>query len=189
MTLYTGKGDDGTTKTFGCDQRISKSSEVAEALGALDEINSFLGLVKVKAEVLKKDSDVSILGKGFDEIIEEVQQNLFIIQAEVAGSNMTISEEKLRECEGYVNEAERLLPPIKTFFVSGGTELATLCDISRTIARRAERRIVAIVDNKQGVPVGEWTLAYLNRLSSLLYAMARLANHYMGISEDAPSYK
>ncbi len=198
MTLYTGKGDDGTTKTFGCDQRISKSSEVAEALGALDEINSFLGLIKVKAKSLRNDGsdisdskpvDISILGKGFDEIAEEVQQNLFIIQAEVAGSNMTISEEKLRECEGYVNEAEKLLPPIKTFFVSGGTELATLCDISRTIARRAERRVVAIVDNNQGVHVGEWTLAYLNRLSSLLYAMARLANHYMGILEDAPSYK
>jgi cob(I)alamin adenosyltransferase len=206
MTLYTGKGDDGTTKTFGCDQRISKGSEVTEALGALDEINSFLGLIKVKAKMVGCEvgggnvndrggvpiggrGGVSILGKGFDEIVEGVQQNLFIIQAEVAGSKMTISEEKLRECEDYVNEAEKLLPPIKTFFVSGGTELATLCDISRTIARRAERRVVAIVDNNQGSPVGKWTISYLNRLSSLLYVMARLANHYMGILEDAPSYK
>jgi cob(I)alamin adenosyltransferase len=212
MALYTGKGDGGTTKTFGCDQRISKSSEVAEALGSLDEINSFLGLIKIKAGELKRDANNSsnkeggnilILGKGFNEIIEGVQQNLFIIQAEVAGSDMTISESKLRECEEYVDEAERLLPPIKTFFVSGGTELAVLCDISRTIVRRAERRVVAIVDTQRvtlsqeassenhssASSVGPWTLAYLNRLSSLFYVMARLANHFMGISEGAPSYK
>lgn len=198
MTLYTRKGDDGTTKTFGCDQRISKSSEVAEALGSLDEINSFLGLIKVKSQILKLNTDISILGKGFDKIIDEVQQNLFIIQAEVAGADMTISEEKLRECEVYIDEGEKILPPITTFFISGGTELAVLCDISRTIARRAERRVVFVIEKErlealgevvQRSYIGDWTIAYLNRLSSLLYVMARLSNHFLGISEDAPSYK
>ena len=187
MTLFTGKGDDGTTKTFGCDQRISKSSSVAEALGSLDEINSFLGFVKVRSDGMSGlVGDFEILGKSFAEIINDVQQNLFIIQAEVAGSKMTISEEKLRECENYVNAAEKILPPIKTFFVSGGTELASLFDISRTLARKAERRVVAAFD---GLEFGKISLAYLNRLSSLLYAMSRLSNHIFGVAEDAPSYK
>ena len=202
MALYTGKGDDGKTKTFGCNQKISKSSITAEALGALDEINSFLGLAKVKSQ-----DDFKILDKSFVDIVAEIQQNLFIIQAEVAGADMAISEEKLRECENYVNEAEKILPPIKTFFISGGTELASIFDISRTIARRAERRVVAMVEEdfsknvseyreKVGMSevetekeFGKWSLAYLNRLSSLLYALARLSNHYLGIKENAPSYK
>jgi cob(I)alamin adenosyltransferase len=188
MTLYTGKGDDGTTKTFGCNQRISKSSNVTEALGALDEINSFLGLIKVKT--VGGSVKMEILGDGFDKIANNIQQNLFIIQAEVAGSDMTIAEEKLRECENYANEGEKILPPIKNFFISGGTEMAVLCDISRTMARRAERRVIAIVDEgDESRAIGKWTLAYLNRLSSLLYVMARLANHFNGLSEDAPTYK
>lgn len=185
MTLYTGKGDNGTTKTFGCDQRISKSSNIAEALGALDEINSFLGLLKIKSKGLE---DFSILEKSYEFITHQIQENLFIIQAEIAGAEKTISEDKLRECESYINEAEKILPPIKSFFISGGTEIAALSDISRTIARRAERRVVQVHD--EGIkPVGEWTLAYINRLSSLLYVMARLANHFSGLNEEAPSYR
>lgn len=185
MSLYTGKGDNGTTKTFGCDQRISKSSSIAEALGAMDEINSFLGLLKVKSKGL---DGFIILGKTYDVITHEIQKNLFIIQAELAGADKTLEEHKLRECEAYINEAEKILPPITTFFISGGTEIAALSDISRTMARRAERRVVHVHDD--GVRVlGEWTLAYMNRLSSLLYAMARLANHYGGVSEEAPDYR
>lgn len=195
--LYTKKGDDGTTKTFACDQRISKSSDAAEALGALDEVNSFLGLVKVKSVEINRsfeyNKDVTlgkyeVLGKSFAEIVGDIQQNLFIIQAEVAGSKMTLSEDKLKECENYVDEIEKILPPIKTFFISGGTELASLFDIARTVSRRAERRVVAIIS----VPnqnIGRFTVAYLNRLSSLLYALARLSNFVGGVQEDAPSYK
>lgn len=185
MTLFTGKGDNGTTNTFGCDQRISKSSNIAEALGSLDEINSFLGLIKVKS--IEQVNGLEILGKNFSKIINDIQQNLFIIQAEVAGSKMKISLEKLTECEEYINEAEKVLPPIKTFFVSGGTELASLFDISRTLARKAERRVVSASDSV--LEFDSISLAYLNRLSSLLYAMARLSNHLFGLVEDAPSYK
>lgn len=183
--LYTGKGDNGTTKTFGCDQRISKSSAVAEALGTLDEVNSFLGVVKVKCEMVPEFFVVH--DKKFWLIVEGIQQNLFIIQAELAGAEMKITEEKLRECELFVNEAEKILPPIKTFFVSGGTELAALFDFCRTLSRRAERRVVAVSD--EGQKLGEWTLPYLNRLSSLLYALARLSNHYSNVSENSPQYK
>jgi cob(I)alamin adenosyltransferase len=181
--LYTGKGDNGKTTTFGCNQKISKSSAVTEALGSLDEVNSFLGIVKVRAQ----DLGFVIQDLRMTQIVENIQQNLFIIQAEVAGSDMQIGEDKLRECELLISEIEKELPPIKTFFISGGTELASLFDFARTLARRAERRVVDVFDGGQNI--GEFTLAYLNRLSSLLYALARISNHYAGINEDAPNYK
>lgn len=183
--LYTRKGDQGTTKTFGCDQRISKSSAIAEALGTLDEINSFLGLCKVKS--VEQNFTIAS-GRAFVDIVGEVQHNLFIIQAELAGADKHIVEEKVKGLEILVDGIEQELPPITSFFVSGGSELASLFDISRTIARRAERRVVGV--SEEGVvKLGEFTLPYLNRLSSLLYALARLSNAKSGITEEPPSYK
>ncbi len=181
--LYTGKGDDGKTTTFGCDQKISKSSAITEALGCLDEINSFLGVVKVKSGI----SGYKITDMAFGIIIDNIQQNLFIIQAEVAGSDMRISEDKVKEAEILISEIEKELPPIKTFFISGGTELAALFDFARTLVRRAERRVVEVVD--EGQTLGEFTVSYLNRLSSLLYALARFSNHVAQITEESPNYK
>jgi len=190
--LYTKKGDNGTTclpsrqaKTFRCDQRISKSSIIAEALGALDEINSFLGLCKVKSQ---KEKFFTGNYTTWGEVINNIQKNLFIIQAEIAGASMSIPEEKIIELENIVDAIEKELPPIKTFFISGGTELASLFDIARTIARRAERRVVNVsLEGKTSI--NKNTLAFLNRLSSLLYAFARLANYKAGIVEEGPDYK
>jgi cob(I)alamin adenosyltransferase len=120
--------------------------------------------------------------------VHDIQKNLFIIQAELAGASMSIDEEKIKEIEIIIDSIEKELPPIKTFFISGGTELATLFDISRTISRRAERRVVEVKEENK-VSVKESTLAYLNRLSSLLYAFARLVNHKAGITEKSPDYK
>jgi len=198
--LYTRKGDSGTTKTFDCDQRISKSSAIAEALGALDEANSFLGLCKVRSLT----THYKLQSINFSDIIHQVQENLFIVQAELAGAPKSITEEKVKEVEKLVDSAEKELPPIKTFFISGGSELGATFDFARTLARRAERRVVAVSESfdqaqdkearstgsGQGkVKVGASTLAYLNRLSSLLYALVRLSNHFAGIEEKAPSYK
>ncbi len=174
--LYTRKGDTGTTKTYGCDQRMSKSSAVAEALGSLDEINSFLGLVKVKS-----DAETAAM-------LHSIQENLFIIQAEVAGFPKSLPAGRVEELEKIIDEIEKKMPPIKTFFISGGTENAALFDISRTIARRAERRVVAVAEEKM-VNVSKETLAFLNRLSSILYALARFSNHKGGIIEQSPNYK
>ncbi|MEI7810451.1 MAG: cob(I)yrinic acid a,c-diamide adenosyltransferase [bacterium] len=182
--LYTRKGDDGKTKTFGCDQRISKSSAIAEALGTLDETNSFLGLCKVKAD---KEKLTIPDGSLVSDVVHNVQKNLFIVQAEVAGSKMSITEDKIKEIEKIIDDIEKELPPIKSFFISGGTKLAALFDFSRTISRRAERRVVEVSEERM-VEVGEFTKAYLNRLSSLLYALARLSNHKSGIKEDSPDY-
>lgn len=183
--LYTGKGDNGTTKTFGCDQRISKSSAIAEALGSLDEINSFLGLCKIKSE---KEKFILPNGTIASKEIHNIQKNLFIIQAEIAGSEISIKEEKIKDIEKIINDIEKELPPIKSFFISGGTKLAVLFDISRTIARRAERRVVEVSEEGK-TKVSDFSKAYLNRLSSLLYALARLTNHKFGIKEESPDYE
>ncbi len=191
--LYTRKGDKGTTKTFSCDQRMSKSSAIAEALGSLDEINSFLGLLKIKAENIKFSSGTGEI--KVSETIDCIQQDLFIIQAELAGADKTITQEKVAWLEGIIDNIEKILPPIKTFFVSGGTELAALSDIARTIARRAERRVISVVDDpstssgQEKTSIGKETLSYLNRLSSILYAFARIFNHLAKIKEETPKYK
>ena len=184
--LYTRKGDDGSTQTFGCcDQRISKSSAVAEALGTLDEVNSFLGLCKIKSENITWDIPGS--EKKLANIIDDVQQNLFTAQAEVAGADKKVSKEKVIEIEKIIDCIEKELPPIKTFFVSGGSELATHFDFARTLARRAERRTTAVQEEGL-ISISAETRQYLNRLSSLLYALARYSNHKAGIEEEKPRY-
>ena len=186
--LYTGKGDNGTTKTFGCcDQRISKSLAIAEALGSLDEINSFLGIVKTNPDAQEMIVSIAIDKKTISEMAGEVQNKLFIVQAEVAGANKHIAEKDVCSMENVINTIEHELPPITTFFVSGGTELAALLDFARTLARRAERRVVAVVEEGR-VSVSKETCAYLNRLSSLLYALSRQVNHKSGITEEPPTY-
>ncbi len=183
--LYTRKGDSGTTKVFDSKsgERISKSSCQTESLGALDELNSFLGLVKVKSSGIKW----SVNEKKIDDIVNWVQNCLFIIQAEVAGSDKKINGDKINEMELLVDLIEKEMPPIKTFFISGGTELTALMDISRTLARKAERRVIE-ASEKGSVSVGGPTLAFLNRLSSLLYALARFINFKTGVHEEAPWY-
>lgn len=186
MALFTGKGDQGTTKVFDTEKgiRITKGSLISEALGSLDECNSFLGLCKVESA----KQETSFDGQSFEDIVHRVQENLFTIQAELAGAEKTTAEAKLREAEEIINAIEKELPPITTFFISGGTELAARFDVARTLARKAERRVVKVVDAGDR-KMGEWSLAYLNRLSSLLYALARLTNAKSGIVEKSPSYE
>lgn len=185
--LYTRKGDGGTTKLFGCDQkRISKSSAVAEALGNLDEINSFLGFAKVRAK--EQGLVVKSLNEPVEKLVHEIQHTLFIVQAEMAGAEKTVSEAKVKRAEQIIDSIEAEMPPIKSFFVSGGTELGATFDFARTIARRAERRVVSVVE-EESRPIGEHTRQFLNRLSSVLYAFARYANFSAGVKEEPPTYE
>lgn len=184
--LYTRKGDGGTTKTFGCDQRISKSSLVAEALGSLDEANSFLGMARARTE--GESFEINGKKENFSDVILEIQENLFIVQAEVAGANMSIEEEKVVRVENIVDGIEKVLPPIKNFFISGATKNGAVLDICRTLIRRAERRVIAAKEEGK-IKVSDGTLAYLNRLSSLAYALARLSSHMAGKEEPKPTYK
>lgn len=184
--LYTRKGDGGTTKTFGCDQRISKSSLVAEALGVLDEINSFLGIARARST--RRSFKIKTKEIKFSDIILEIQQNLFIIQAEVAGATLFIDQEKIKIIESIIDGIEKILPPINSFFISGSTELSATFDFARTLARKAERRVIAAKEEGK-IKVSDSTLAYLNRLSSLLYALARISSHAEGMEEIKPDYK
>jgi cob(I)alamin adenosyltransferase len=188
MALFTGKGDGGTTKVFDSKDRIPKSSELPEALGALDELNSYIGLAKVKAT----ESDPSISADGvtyhFSLILRDTQETLFIVQAEVAGADKRVQGGKVKSIEDIINAVERAIPPITTFLVAGGTELSAILDVARALSRRAERRVVAL-ENTGARALSTETRAYLNRLSSLLFALARFANHAAGVVEEGPSYK
>jgi cob(I)alamin adenosyltransferase len=206
--LYTRKGDDGTTKTWGCNQRVSKSSLIAEALGSLDEVNSFLGLAKVRATETRYSIDALKAGKygerykgptKVEHIVHWIQDTLFTVQAQVAGFPKEIPAGRIGEVEHITDTIEKELPPITSFFISGGTELAATFDVARTLARRAERRVVAVSEQASESPmegampgavkISPDTLQFLNRLSSLLYALARYTNFRAGVSESPPKYE
>ncbi|MEK7072495.1 MAG: cob(I)yrinic acid a,c-diamide adenosyltransferase [Patescibacteria group bacterium] len=178
--LYTRKGDNGKTGTFGCNQKISKSSNITEALGCLDEINSYMGVVKSRVTSYK------VLNENAEDIINRVQNNLFIIQAQVAGADKNILENEVKNVEEIINNIEKELPPIKSFLISGMNDISASFDFARTVARRAERRVVGV--HEEGIAkIDTETLVYLNRLSSLLYALARYAANEEGV-EVAPKY-
>lgn len=182
--LYTRKGDNGTTSLFGCDQRLSKSSAIAESLGAVDELNSLLGLVRSLLScqnfLLKKQS--------LSSIILSAQENLFIIQAELAGADKHLKKTAINKLEKIIAQIEEELSPIKSFLIPGSVELSAYLDLSRAVSRRAERRVV--LASEEGLTkIKPYTLAYLNRLSSLLYALARLASQREGAEERRPRYK
>ncbi len=177
MALFSGKGDNGTTDAIDSTDRISKASPLPEALGTLDELNAFLGFVRVRAQ----GSERTV------QIIRDTQEKLFIVQAQLAGSPLALPEGTVAAMEEAVNGIEDEIPPLKGFSIAGGTELSALLDVARTNARRAERRATAVHDaGIREIPVE--TKAYLNRLSSLLFALARLANHEVGVPEENPRY-
>lgn len=188
--LYTGKGDNGTTKLFDCPQgvRLSKSAFVFEVLGTLDELNCSLGFAKMLS---KKSNNAITIDKrqtSYEEIIETIQQNLFCIQAELGGGEFHTTRNHIVYLEKIIAEIETLLPPIKSFIVPGGGETGAYLDVLRTIARRAERQLILLRDKKER-KVGDMSITYLNRLSSALYALARFANLHEGYSEAKPHYR
>ncbi len=183
--LYTRKGDTGTTKMFnsGPGVRLSKSSAIAEALGSLDEANSYTGVTKSKVQSLKFE----IQNTHISEILHDVQNDLFIIQAQVAGADKKIAGDKVERIEKIIDTIEKDLPPIKTFLIPGTNEISAHFDFTRTLVRRAERRVVAVHEAKL-ITIDPYTLVYLNRLSSLFYAFARISALQSGNVEHAPTY-
>jgi cob(I)alamin adenosyltransferase len=182
--FYTQKGDNGDTSLFYCDQkRISKSSIVIESLGSLDELNAFIGLIKLEEEI----KDINFKKLKFNQILENIQQNLFIIQAEVGGFNISIKKTEINKIEKIIDEMALIIPPIKSFIITGGCLASAKLDYTRTLARKTERRVVAVRD--EGLrQINKNSISYLNRLSSLLYTMSRFANLYFNKKENIPSY-
>jgi len=188
-TMFTGKGDNGTTTLFDCKQgRISKSAILIEALGSVDELNAYLGTVKVYSDIDKlvlKQGNKNILYRN---IIEDIQQNLFIIQAELGGSKMFVNKKELIKIEKIINQIGKVLPPITSFTISGGSIISSGLDFARTLARKSERRIISVTDEGSRI-ISPSTISYLNRLSSILFALSRYANYVFSIKEKHPKYK
>ena len=183
MSLYTKKGDDGTTGLFGTPGRISKTSNITEALGTLDELNALIGVCRAKYD--KKDME--ILERRASDILFDVQQHLFTIQAELAGADKHIDQEKVDWLGDTTDAIEETLEPITSFLLPGASELSAFVDMARTVSRRAERCVIRVADESTATICPE-TLAYCNRLSSLLYAMVRSTNDQLGVTEAAPTY-
>lgn len=169
--IYTGKGDGGETD-LASGERVSKTSERIEAYGTLDELNSLLGLVSSRMD-------------GNE--VQEIQNELHILQAELADRNpeTVISEENINRIEEVCNRISDKLPPLEDFVIPGGSETSSLLHLARSICRRAERRIVDLDQNES---VREELMAYINRLSDLLFLMARHENYKNSFEEKNPEY-
>ena len=122
---YTGKGDGGTTTLFGCSDRISKQDPVFAALGTVDEFNCWLGLCSIHA---KKNSKVEI-NTGVYTILIRLQEQLFILQAQLGGSDKKVTTQMKDEVEAWIAELGSLLIPRKNFTIPGGSELSAMLDV------------------------------------------------------------
>lgn len=172
MKLYTKKGDDGRTELFGA-KRVEKDSLRIEAIGCIDELNAHLGLARC-------ETNHSLLSG----ILAMVQNRLFELGAELAspGTTAQITEGQIDEIERHIDGISEELCPLKTFILPGGTELATRLHVARSVCRRAERRCIALGKSES---VGGAAIIFLNRLSDLLFALARQANQ-LGGANDIP---
>lgn len=180
--FYTKKGDDGFTDSYACHQRFSKGSVLAESLGSLDEINSLLGWCRAKSGGFGQ-----VAGWELGDLVADMQEQLFLIQAEVAGADKRISLRATEKLEAVIEQIDAELPPIKNFILSGETELSAMFDYARAVARRTERRLSAGA-LLGGVKLSAPAQTYLNRLSSVLYALARWCNYRLGAVEKSPHY-
>lgn len=185
MAFFTGKGDQGTTKLFDSKsgERASKTSPIFETLGMVDELNSLTGWCRAACT-----QNFHAGERSCREILRDVQDHLFTIQAEVAGAPKSVPQSSVERLGEIINGIERSLPEVKSFLVPGGTELSARLDIARAVSRRAERRILQLHESGER-QISASSRAYANRLSSLFYALTRLANRLEDVVEEPPRYK
>lgn len=178
MKIYTKTGDDGMTGLFG-GGRVSKDHARVEAYGDVDELNAFLGLARA-AELMPQ----------IDEVLVAVQRDLFSIGALLATpdpgkmeqhlTKARIGDDRIAELEHAIDACDRELEPLKAFILPGGTHKAAALHVARTVCRRAERRVIHL---QREVEIPQIVVVYLNRLSDLLFTLARLANVRAGAGE------
>lgn len=185
--FYTKKGDAGIVHFSG--KQIQKSDAIFMLLGSLDECNSWIGLVRASL-----NEPNSLLKKQ----LFQLQEMLFIAQAEIAAitfgfgtsgatkpSYPRITKRHITQCEKIIETVDEKLPKLTKFVLPGASVISAQIDIARTVARKAERYAVI---SRDAYPFSDHLLSFLNRLSSVLFALARGFNHSHGIAELHPTY-
>ena len=178
MKIYTKTGDSGETGLFG-GGRVGKDHPRVEAYGDVDELNATLGLVRALEPMPR-----------IDEVIVPIQRDLFSIGALLATPDREkmraslekarIDDGRIRELEGAIDQCEAELEPLRSFIVPGGTAKAAALHVARTVCRRAERRVVALQHSEELPTI---VVVFLNRVSDLLFMLARVANRRAGAGE------
>lgn len=175
MKIYTKTGDTGKTSLLG-GKRVSKGHLKINAYGTVDELNSYIGLLR--------DQEVNSLRISF---LKEIQDRLFTIGAtlatEVGKDNIKkpdIQEEDLVFMENEIDQMDEKLPPLKNFILPGGHQAVSFCHLARTVCRRTERCVIDLMDTE---PVNEIIIRYLNRLSDYLFVLGRLMAIELSVEE------
>ncbi|HUN65756.1 MAG TPA: cob(I)yrinic acid a,c-diamide adenosyltransferase [Bacteroidota bacterium] len=173
--IYTKTGDDGTTALLG-GKRVPKADPRLEVYGTIDELNSAIGAARAAG-----------IPRGMDRQMGEIQRDLFRLGAEIAAGSeknipagMEITGDDIGRLEKLIDELDRTLPPLRKFILPGGHPAAAAIHTARTICRRAERHLVGLSGRKRRDRNG---VIYLNRLSDLLFTMARSVNRVKNVRE------
>lgn len=178
MKIYTKTGDRGETGLLG-GARVAKDDPRVAAYGDVDEANAAIGAAAAHAD------DAPLL-----RLLSRVQKDLFAIGARLADpthevaarrAKAAVKAAQVRALERAIDARQRELPPLRAFVLPGGCPAAALLHLSRTVVRRAERSVVALA---REAPVEPGIVVYLNRLSDLLFVLARHANHRAGLAEE-----
>lgn len=178
VKIYTKTGDDGTTGLFG-GGRVRKDADRIDAYGDVDELNSAIGLARSYS-----------MPADADRRLADVQNALFVLGADLATPirqgeehrfTMRVTSEDVACLERAIDEMEGKLPPLEHFILPGGTSAGAALHLARTICRRAERRVARLMLSE---PVGELPLQYLNRLSDMLFVLARTVNSASDVPEE-----
>ncbi len=179
MKIYTKTGDQGSTSLYG-GERVSKNNDRINAYGTVDELNALLGLTitETRCEEIRK-------------MLIVIQNDLFTLGSDLAAP-IDIKESKIKiprieeghiaKLEEMIDRTETNLTPLKNFILPGGSKGSSLLHFSRTVCRRAERHVVALMNT---VDIGDKIIIFLNRLSDLLFVLARYENKY----NDTPDVK
>lgn len=184
MRIYTRTGDDGTTSLWretGQPRRVPKDAVRVEAYGTIDEANSILGLAKA----LLPDGSADVYAQ-----LDTIQQDLFRVGSDLATPDLTpqhrrISEVDVGRLEAWIDAADASLPRLRRFILPDGTPAGSALHVARTVVRRAERHVVRLARETgegEAVPYAE-LVRYLNRLSDLLFMLARRVNAAAGRPE------
>ncbi len=180
MKIYTKTGDAGDTGLFG-GGRVPKDDVRVEAYGDVDELNAVIGVVRSRSPIPR-----------IDDLLLSIQRDLFSIGALLATpdrekmehhlSKANLGSERISELERAIDACDADLDQLKSFILPGGSEKAAALHFARTVCRRAERRVVKL---GRETPIPDLVVIYLNRLSDLLFTLARLANKNAGSGEVA----